>query len=202
MYQPHRNTVFRQILYNMKLTVPDSLADISVKQYKLLANLKLDEKSTEWIVEAICIMCNLSKEETNQLTIPEMERISTIISRINDADGQDEKLLTKLDYKGKRYGFHPNLSKLTVGEFADLETYCSQGLFDNLGYIISILYRPIKTESGDFYSIESYKGDGDPTYWDELKMDVVMGAINFFLSIGVILTKDLANSLAEGEKVI
>ena len=186
----------------MKLTVPDSLADISVKQYKLLANLKLDEKSTEWIVEAICIMCNLSKEETNQLTIPEMERISTIISRINDADGQDEKLLTKLEYKGKRYGFHPNLSKLTVGEFADLETYCSQGLFDNLGYIISILYRPIKTESGDFYSIESYKGDGDPTYWDELKMDVVMGAINFFLSIGVILTKDLANSLAEEGKVI
>ena len=186
----------------MKLTVPDSLADISVKQYKLLANLKLDEKSTEWIVEAICIMCNLSKEETNQLTIPEMERISTIISRINDADGQDEKLVTKLDYKGKRYGFHPNLSKLTVGEFADLETYCSQGLFDNLGYIISILYRPIKTEAGDFYTIESYKGDGDPTYWDELKMDVVMGAINFFLSIGVILTQDLANSLAEGEKVI
>ena len=186
----------------MKITVPDSLADITVKQYKLLADLKLDEKSTEWIVEAICIMCNLSKEETNQLTIPEMERISTIISRINDADGQDEKLLTKLDYKGKRYGFHPNLSKLTVGEFADLETYCSQGLFDNLGYIISILYRPIKTESGDFYTIESYKGDGNPTYWDDLKMDIVMGAINFFLSIGVILTKDLANSLVEGEKVI
>ena len=186
----------------MKITVPDSLADITVKQYKLLADLKLDEKSTEWIVEAICIMCKLSKEETNQLTIPEMERISVIIGRINDADGQDEKLVTKLDYKGKRYGFHPNLSKLTVGEFADLETYCSQGLFDNLGYIISILYRPIKTESGDFYTIESYKGDGDPTYWDDLKMDVVMGAINFFLSIGVILTKDLANSLVEGEKEI
>jgi len=79
----------------MKITVPDSLADITVKQYKLLADLKLDEKSTEWIVEAICIMCKLSKEETNQLTIPEMERISVIIGRINDADGQDEKLVTK-----------------------------------------------------------------------------------------------------------
>ena len=62
----------------MKITVPDSLADITVKQYKLLAELNLDEKSTEWIVEAICIMCNLSKEETNQLTIPEMEKISSL----------------------------------------------------------------------------------------------------------------------------
>ena len=44
----------------MKITVPDSLADITVKQYKLLAELELEEESTEWIVEAICIMCNLS----------------------------------------------------------------------------------------------------------------------------------------------
>jgi len=181
----------------MKITVPDSLADITVKQYKLLAELEFDEDSTEWIVEAICIMCNLSKEETNQLTIPEMERISVIIGRINNADGQDEKLVSKLKYKGKKYGFHPNLSKLTVGEFADLETYCAQGLFENLGHILSILYRPIKTEAGDFYTIESYKGDGDPVYWDELKMDVVMGAINFFLSIGVILTQDSVSSLME-----
>ena len=180
----------------MKITVPDSLADISVKQYKLIAEIKLEEESTEWIIETICIMCNLTKEQTNQLSIPEMERISTIIGRINNADSQDEKLLSKLDYKGKRYGFHPNLSKLTVGEFADLETYCTKGLFDNLGHILSILYRPIKNESGDFYSIESYKGDGDPTYWDDLKMNVVMGAINFFLSIGVILTRDSASSLA------
>ena len=164
----------------MKITVPDSLADISVKQYKLLADLKLDEKSTEWLIESISILCGLSKKQVGTLTIPETERISLIIGKLNDEDENNQELQQKIDYKGKRYGFHPNLSKLTVGEFADLETYCSQGLFDNLGYIISILYRPIKTESGDFYTIESYKGDGDPTYWDDLKMDVVMGAINFF----------------------
>ena len=180
----------------MKITVPDSLADITVKQYKLLADIKFEENSTEWIIESVCIMCSLSKEQVDTLTVPELEKIGKIISRLNNEDENNQELQTKVKYKGKKYGFHPNLSKLTVGEFADLENYCEGGFFDNLSEILSILYRPIKTEGGDFYTIEKYKGDVFPNYWDNLKMDVVLGAVNFFLSIGVTLTKGLANSLA------
>ena len=180
----------------MKITVPDSLADITVKQYKLLADIKFEENSTEWIIESVCIMCDLSKDQVDTLTVPELEKIGKIISRINNEDENNQELQTKVKYKDKKYGFHPNLSKLTVGEFADLETYCGGGFFDNLNEILSILYRPIKTEGGDFYTIEKYKGDVFPNYWDSLKMDVVLGAVNFFLSIGVTLTKDSANSLA------
>lgn len=184
----------------MKITVPDSLADISVKQYKQLAEIEFKEDSTEWIIESISLLCGLTKEQVGTLTMPEVEKISKIISRLNNADKNNQELSTKIKYKGKKYGFHPNLSKLTVGEFADLETYCGGGFFDNLNEILSILYRPIKTEGGDFYTIEKYKGDVFPNYWDNLKMDVVMGAVNFFLSIGVTLTKGLANSLVvEGE---
>ena len=64
------------------------------------------------------------------------------------------------------------------------------------------MYRPIKKEGGDFYTIEEYKADVFPNYWDSLKMDVVLGAVNFFLSIGVTLTNDLASSLAEEAKEI
>jgi len=181
----------------MKITVPDSLADISVKQYKLLADIKFDEDSSEWIIESVSILCGLTKDQVGTLTMPEVEKIGSIISRLNNADKNNQELQTKIKYKGKKYGFHPNLSKLTVGEFADLETYCGGGFFDNLNEILSILYRPIKTEGGDFYTIEKYKGDVFPNYWDNLKMDVVLGAVNFFLSIGVALTKDSANSLVE-----
>ncbi len=181
----------------MKINVPDSLADISVKQYKLLAEIEFKEDSTEWIIESISLLCGLTKEQVGTLTMPEVEKISTVISRLNNADENNQQLQTKIKYKGKKYGFHPNLSKLTVGEFADLETYCGGGFFNNLNEILSILYRPIKTEGGDFYTIEKYKGDVFPNYWDNLKMDVVLGAVNFFLSIGVALTKDSANSLVE-----
>ena len=186
----------------MKITVPDSLADITVKQYKALADIKLDENSTDWLLESISILCNLTKKQVGTLTIPETERISLIIAKLNNEDENNQELQQKIKYKGKRYGFHPNLSKLTVGEFADLETFCGGGFFKNLNEILCILYRPIKTEGGDFYTIEKYEGDTFPNYWDDLKMSVVLGAVNFFLSIGVTLTKDLANSLAGAEKEI
>ena len=30
------------------------------------------------------------------------------------------------------YGFHPNLEEITLGEYADIETYLKNGLEDNL----------------------------------------------------------------------
>jgi hypothetical protein len=71
--------------------------------------------------------------------------------------------------------------------------YCNEGYFENLNGIISILYRPIVQEGGDFYTIEDYDAVVLPNYWDDLKMDVVLGATNFFLSIGETLTNGLVN---------
>ena len=184
----------------MKITVPDSLADITVKQYKELAEIKHDQDSNEWIIEAVCVLCQIEKSIVEKLTINELAQIAEIIKKLNDEDHNNQPLKQKIKYKGKRYGFHPNLSKLTVGEFADLESYCADGFFTNINQILGILYRPIAREGGDFYTIEEYTGDHFPNYWDELKMDVVLGAVNFFLSIGVSLTNGLANYLAEQEK--
>ena len=185
----------------MKITVPDSLADITVKQYKELAEIKHDQESNEWIIEAVCVLCQIEKSIVEKLTINELSQIADIIKKLNDEDHNNQTLKEKIEYKGKRYGFHPNLSKLTVGEFADLESYCADGFFTNINEILGILYRPIAREGGDFYTIEEYTGDHFPNYWDELKMDVVLGAVNFFLSIGVSLTNGLANYLAEREKL-
>lgn len=183
----------------MEIIVPDSMADITVKQYKAIADLKVTEGSTEWLAEAVAVFCNLTPDVVAKLTVAELESISEIVQRINDPEQNNQELQTKIEHKGKRYGFHPNLSKLTVGEFADLETYCAGGFFENINEIMGILYRPIKTDGGSFYTIEEYTGDVFPNHWDDLKMDVVLGATNFFLSTGVTLTTALANSLAEGE---
>ncbi|WP_286994493.1 hypothetical protein [Acinetobacter sp.] len=176
------------------------MADITVKQYKAIADLKVTEGSTEWLAEAVGIFCNLTPDLVAKLTVEELERISEIVQRINDPEENNQELQSIIDYKGKRYGFHPNLSKLTVGEFADLETYCAGGFFDNINEIMGILYRPIKTEGGNFYTIEEYTGDVYPNHWDDLPMAIVLGATNFFLSIGVTLTTDLANSLVAEAK--
>ena len=184
----------------MKLRVPNSLEDITVAQYRKLAQIDITQDETQWLKETVSVLCGLDESLVNKLSLTELEKIGTVVNKITNADTNDQELVKKIDYKGKRYGFHPNLSKLTVGEFADLETYCAAGFFEHINEIISILYRPIKQEHKDFYQIEEYTGDHFPNHWDELKMDVVLGAVNFFLSIGVSLTNGLANYLAEQEK--
>ena len=185
----------------MKLTVPNSLEDITVAQYRKLAQIDITQDETQWLKETVSVLCGLDESLVNKLSLTELEKIGTVVNKITNADTNDQELVKKIDYKGKRYGFHPNLSKLTVGEFADLETYCAAGFFEHINEIISILYRPIKQEHKDFYQIEEYTGDVFPDYWDDLKMHVVLGATNFFLSIGETLTNDLLSSLAVKDKL-
>ena len=177
----------------MELIVPDSMADITVKQYREMSNIDLKQSETEWLTQSISILCNIDRVIVEKLTLDELDKIGNVINKITDPDQNNQELQKKIEYKGKRYGFHPNLSKLTVGEFADLEMYCNKGYFENLNEIIGILYRPIVQEGGDFYTIEDYKAVVLPNYWDNLKMDVVLGATNFFLSIAESLTNDLVN---------
>lgn len=54
------------------------------------------------------------------------------------------------------YGFHPNLEEITLGEYADIETYMKNGIEDNLPKLMSVLYRPITEKSGTNYSIKAY----------------------------------------------
>jgi len=86
---------------------------------------------------------------------------------------------------GVEYGFIPNWTKLTVGEFADLESYSSKNLFDNLEKALAVWYRPItKKKADDSYFIEPY----EPHFTKQEKMldmpmDVVVGAMVFFYRI-------------------
>ncbi len=177
------------------------MADVSVKQYRDLSNIDLEQDTTEWMSQSISILCNIDSVIVDKLTLNELDKIGEVINKVTDPDQNNQELQKKIDYKGKRYGFHPNLSKLTVGEFADLESYCNGGYFENLNEIIGILYRPIVTEGGDFYTIEDYNAVVFPNYWDDLKMDVVLGATNFFLSTAETLKNALVSySRAEQEQ--
>ena len=178
------------------------MADITVKQYRKIDAINAKEGTKKWLIESVSIFCNISKAQTKKLTLDELNRIGAILKRLEDPDGNNQTLTRKINYKGLNYGFHPKLSDLTVGEFADLETYCERGMFENLNGIMSILYRPVKTDAGDFYTIEEYEGSKEENYWDELTMDIVLGAVNFFLSIGESLVKDSHSFLKAQEQKI
>ena len=104
---------------------------------------------------------------------------------------EEKELIKKVNFKGKEYGFIPNWTKLTVGEFADLESYTSN-TYENLEKIMAVLYRPVTQKKADeSYSIEPY----EPHHTKQetmlnCKMDVVIGAMVFFYHIGREFVRD------------
>ena len=82
---------------------------------------------------------------------------------------------------------------MSVGEFVDLETL-AQDPMTNLPKIMSILYRPVIEEAGPLYKV----APAPETRMDamnDLPLDVVLGALNFFLLLGVNFVKTSVQSL-------
>ena len=79
---------------------------------------------------------------------------------------------------------------MAYGEYLDLVSYTKKDMWSNIPTIMSILYRPITKSLGKSYTIEKYNGSNEDKlalFLDALTMDIVFGAISFFLD----LQKDL-----------
>jgi len=102
--------------------------------------------------------------------------------------------LTKLFEIGNtKYGFIPSFDDMAYGEYLDLISYSSKDMWDNIPTLMSIMYRPITKSLGKSYTIEKYNGTKPETielFSQGLTMDIVFGAISFFLH----LQRDLVNA--------
>jgi hypothetical protein len=94
---------------------------------------------------------------------------------------------------GIAYGFVPDLDKITLGEYIDLDT--TLGDWSNMHKAMAVLYRPIKDTLKDKYIIEDYKGSEDSEKYKQMPLDIVMGSILFFYNLKNELLKTILKSL-------
>ncbi len=173
----------------MNVTVPTTIEDITLGQYIALS--KVDQSDT---TKQVAILCNIKEEDVSRMEKASLTQIKAFLDVIEytDEDKYDWKRFITLN--GVKYGFHPNLAELSVGEFVDLETLCSDPM-DNLPKIMSILYRPVVQESGPLYEIRPYTGNEDTKPLINMPLDAVLGSLNFFLLLGVNFVKSSTLSL-------
>tara|TARA_Y100000593_G_C4228238_1_gene295589 strand:+ start:67 stop:693 length:627 start_codon:yes stop_codon:yes gene_type:complete len=172
-----------------KITIPESYADVTVRQYKRMLNLWDEtDDAKEAALKAVASLCDLEREVLNYADWSDVSKVidtlTWLISEPNPLD-MTLPLQRKVKLNGVEYGFIPNWTKLTVGEFADLETYSTNGLYDNLEKALAVWYRPItKRKSDDSYSIEPYEPHvTKQEKMLDMPMDVVIGAMVFFYHI-------------------
>ncbi len=174
--------------------------DVTLKKYlDMMADIE-SYKDDEEAVTALMLhhlagipyeeMTNVSKESFNVLK----EKLSKFLKP------EDMPLQNIITIDGNKYGFEPNLSKMTYGAYADISQYDTISIDKNWAKIMSILYRPVtKLDKHGLYQIEGYKGLINEKLWLDVTMDVHFGCLFFFLNLQMDLMNDTLKSLTEKE---
>jgi hypothetical protein len=112
---------------------------------------------------------------------------------------QDTKLKRIIEINGVEYGFMPDLDSISLGQYADIETFIKNGIDKNLPELMAVLYSPIKLKKNDIYIIEPYDGDIRlrAEEMKQMSAEQVQSALMFFFALGKKLSEILPLYLME-----
>jgi hypothetical protein len=134
----------------------DSWEDVNLETWSKLIDLELGGKGKE-ATKTLELLSDMPQKLIGEMPLKDVAILMTMLAEMQK---QQETELTKvIEIDGVEYGMHPNLSALTLGEFADLESLIKDGLQKNLKEMLAILFRPIIEQKDDVYTIEAYDGD-------------------------------------------
>tara|TARA_B110000902_G_scaffold232718_1_gene275911 strand:+ start:250 stop:954 length:705 start_codon:yes stop_codon:yes gene_type:complete len=177
---------------SLEINVPDTLNSIKLSQYQkylkiLDANKDVEEDNHFLNRKFIEIFCDMSLKEVDYI---ELKVFSEITNILEVTFQETTPLIRHFSMNGVSFGFIPNLDKLSVGEYIDIEQNITS--HDNLHKAMAVLFRPVKKQSGDKYQIVEYGGlDEYAEIMKSMPLGVALGARVFFWQLG----KDLLNHI-------
>ena len=166
-------------------------SDVSLENWLELVGTKTESKTKE-AEQVIAAVSNIPKQLVKELELSDVAFIMSKVSELQAAG--DDSLKRIIEIEGKEYGFHPDLSSITLGEYADIEMFIKNDMEKNLPEMMAVLYRPItaKGENG-VYTIEAYDGNISIRAEEMKKMsgEQVQSALVFFWHLGEVFVKIL-----------
>jgi len=171
-------------------------SDVTLEKWLKLIDFHEGSKSKE-AEETIAALSNIPKDLIKQL---ELKDVAIIMGKIAELQSkQDSSLKRIVEIDGKEYGFHPDLDSITLGEYADIETFIKNDIEKNLPELMAVLYRPITEKKNDVYTIEAYDGNIKIRTEEMKKMaaEQVQSALVFFYRLGNELLLTLPSFLTE-----
>jgi hypothetical protein len=176
-----------------------SWKEVTLEKWIKLVDFHNGTKSKE-AQDTIAALSNIPKDLINQL---EIRDVALIMGKISELQAKQNSSLKRIiEIEGKRYGFHPNLDEITLGEYADIETFVKNGIEQNLPELMAILYRPLVEEKNNIYTIKAYDGDISIRAEEMRKMSAeqVQSALVFFWSFVEVLSQTMESYSMEVQK--
>ena len=175
----------------------DSWADVTLEKWLEIIKIETGSKTKE-AEETIAALSDMPKKLIKELALRD---VAIIMGKIAEMQANEDSSLKRIiEIEGIEYGFMPNLDEITLGEYADLETFIKNGSEKHMPEMMAVLYRKVteKTDSG-VYTIEKYGGDLTIRAEQMKKMSAeqVQSALRFFFVLGTKLLKTLPSYLIQ-----
>ena len=171
-------------------------SDVTLETWLKLIDFEKGTK-TEEATETIAALSDIPKNLVKELALADVAQIMSLVGTMQQ---EQDSVLKRLIMVNKiEYGFHPNLDDITLGEYADIETYIKAGIEKHLPELMAILYRPIKEKKNKVYIIEAYDGDirMRAEEMKQMSAEQVQSALVFFYTFAKVLSEILPLYLME-----
>lgn len=179
----------------MKLIVPNKMSEIKLADYQKFVRLEGDDEFLSR--KAVEIFCDLKMDVILQMKSSSLTSVTSILM---NAFAEKPALTQKFTIGKQTFGFLPSLEEITVGELNDVDQYISD--WSQMHKAMAVLYRPVVATFGNRYEIEKY--EGSEKYAEQMKqmpLDVAIGAMLFFWTLGKDLSVASLTSLAKEEEM-
>ena len=174
----------------------NSWSDVTMETWLKLTEYETGTK-TEQALNTIQAVSDIPNQLVKELSLSDA---AVIMSKVAELQAkQNTKLKRIIKINDIEYGFHPDLDSITLGEYADIETFIKNGIENQLPELCAVLYRPIKEKKNDKYTIEPYDADirMRTEEMKQMSAEQVQSALVFFYTLGKVLSEILPLYLME-----
>ena len=173
----------------MKINVPTHINDITLLQFQKYSKINTEDQDEEFLMhKTIEIFCDVDIKIVSQFPVKDAKEIVEDIHTVLD---QTVKFTDRFTMDGVEYGFIPDLSAMSLGEYIDLE----DGLKDTKEFhkAAAVMFRPVIKSFKELYTIDGYDASLER---QALMLDAPIGII----SSAVVFFYSIVNELLEGSQ--
>ena len=185
---------------NIQLQLPKDINSVNLRDFQKFQKVVADnpEVNNDFLeIKMLQIFAGLTYKEVQLLPVGTFDDVMRYMTILFESKTPLIRRFTMTGTDGVdvEFGFIPNLDKMTMGEYIDLNNYLEDA--DSLNKAMAVLYRPIHPsyKNKTNYRISSYEGT---EFFSELMKDmplgIALGAKVFFYRLGTKLSRLIMNS--------
>ena len=164
-----------------KYKIPQNWDEISIGKFQEMMNIPDDLVKKEYFLKVVCVLGSIPYDEFKQVPYYEFTKLEDELTFVFDK--LPEEIKTEWTFDGKTYKYYSDFSKITTGEYIDLDGMSKDT--ENLHLLLAIAYR----ETDEYNSDEV--GERAKIFKEHMPVSVAIAAKIFFSLNEIVYSRNI-----------